>query len=39
MVRSRQVMVDVYPSFEALGNPDSLYRNDDLHLSNAGGYA
>ena len=29
-------MVDVYPSFTALGNPSSLYANDGLHLSNAG---
>jgi lysophospholipase L1-like esterase len=33
------VMIDVYPSFEALGNPDSLYADDDLHLSDDGGYA
>ena len=30
------VMVDVYPAFESLGNPSSLYRNDDLHLSSSG---
>ena len=33
------VMVDVYPAFEALGNPDSLYADDDLHLADDGGYA
>ncbi|HCH63289.1 MAG TPA: hypothetical protein DFR83_10820 [Deltaproteobacteria bacterium] len=30
------VMIDVYTAFEALGNPDSLYQNDRLHLSRAG---
>ena len=30
--------VDVYPAFESLGNPDSLYASDELHLS-AEGYA
>ena len=30
------VMVDVYPSFEALGNANNLYRNDKLHLSSKG---
>ncbi len=29
-------MIDVYPSFEDLGNPDELYRRDRLHLSKAG---
>jgi hypothetical protein len=29
-------MVDVYSSFEKLGNPGSLYSNDDLHLSKKG---
>ena len=29
-------MVDVYPSFVAMGNPRSLYANDDLHLSKEG---
>ena len=33
------VMVDVYPAFEALGNPDSLYASDGLHLADDGGYA
>jgi len=32
------VMIDSYPSFVALGNPDSLYAEDGLHLSNDGGY-
>jgi len=39
---SKFVMVDVYPSFETLGNPNSLYANDKLHLSNkpdVGGYS
>ena len=30
------VMIDVYPGFEALGNPDELYQRDQLHLSRAG---
>ena len=30
------VMIDVYPAFEAAGNPDSLYQYDGLHLSSAG---
>lgn len=30
------VMIDVYPSFIALGNPDSLYASDELHMSNEG---
>ena len=30
------VMVDVYPGFEALGNPDRLYDRDGLHLSDEG---
>jgi len=30
------VMIDVYPAFEALGNPSNLYRRDRLHLSKAG---
>jgi len=30
------VMIDVYPVFVKLGNPNSLYRNDRLHLSNEG---
>jgi hypothetical protein len=30
------IMVDVYPSFVAMGNPKSLYANDDLHLSKEG---
>ena len=29
-------MVDVYESFEALGNPRSLYASDELHLSSSG---
>merc|ERR1740130_2135859 len=29
-------MVDVYPSFEALGNSNNLYQNDQLHLSSEG---
>ena len=29
-------MVDVSPGFEALGNPDSLYQDDELHLSSEG---
>jgi len=29
-------MIDVYPSFLAMGNPRSLYANDDLHLSKEG---
>merc|ERR1711907_503774 len=39
---SKFVMVDVYPSFETLGNPNNLYANDQLHLSNkpdVGGYS
>jgi len=32
----KTVMVDVYPSFEALGNPNSLYRGDEVHLSGEG---
>ena len=27
------IVVDVYASFEDLGNPDSLYDDDELHLS------
>ena len=34
--RTPLVMIDVYPSFEALGNPDRLYRRDQLHLSRDG---
>mmetsp|Transcript_14416 Transcript_14416/g.16145 ORF Transcript_14416/g.16145 Transcript_14416/m.16145 type:complete len:451 (+) Transcript_14416:102-1454(+) len=30
------VMIDTYPQFMALDNPDSLYKKDDLHLSNSG---
>jgi len=30
------VMIDVYPAFVELGNPESFYRNDGLHLSNEG---
>jgi len=30
------VMIDVYPGFEAVGNPDHLYQRDRLHLSRAG---
>ena len=30
------VMIDVYPSFVELGNPNSLYANDRLHLSQQG---
>ena len=30
------VMVDSYKGFEALGNPNSLYANDGLHLSSQG---
>ena len=30
------IMVDVYPSFVDLGNPDYFYRNDDVHLSGKG---
>ena len=30
------VMIDVYPSFEELGNPSTLYDDDELHLSSAG---
>lgn len=30
------VMIDVYPGFETAGNPDSLYEDDGLHLSEAG---
>jgi len=30
------VMIDVYPSFEALGNPKNLYKKDKLHLSSKG---
>jgi len=30
------VMVDVYPAFETLGNPNSFYRRDKLHLSSEG---
>jgi hypothetical protein len=30
------VMIDVYPSFVELGNPNSLYANDKLHLSQQG---
>jgi len=33
------VMIDVYPSFEAIGNPARLYADDDLHLADDGGYA
>ena len=29
-------MVDVYPSFNAMGNPDSLYGDDNLHMSSEG---
>ena len=29
-------MVDVYPGFNALGNPTSFYQDDDLHLSSEG---
>ena len=29
-------MVDVYPSFNALGNPSSLYGDDNLHMSSEG---
>lgn len=29
-------MIDVNPSFHAIGNGDNLYANDDLHLSDAG---
>jgi hypothetical protein len=34
------VMIDVFPAFEALGNPDSLYKSDELHMSSHanGGY-
>ena len=30
------VMIDVFPSFEALGNPGNLYQRDRLHLSRDG---
>ena len=30
------IVVDVYASFEDLGNPDSLYDDDELHLSSEG---
>jgi len=30
------VMIDVYPAFVELGNPESFYQNDRLHLSNEG---
>lgn len=30
------VMIDVYPAFQEVGNPDSLYANDKLHLSDEG---
>ena len=30
------VFVDVYPAFEAIGNPNSLYQRDELHLSAEG---
>jgi len=30
------IVVDVYASFEELGNPDSLYDDDELHLSSEG---
>jgi lysophospholipase L1-like esterase len=30
------VMIDVYPGFEAVGNPSSLYQDDNLHLSDEG---
>ncbi|KAH8082060.1 arabinan endo-1,5-alpha-L-arabinosidase [Aureococcus anophagefferens] len=30
------VFVDVYPAFEAIGNPYSLYQSDELHLSAEG---
>ena len=30
------VMVDVYPAFEDMGNPDDLYQRDKLHLSMKG---
>ena len=30
------IMIDVYNGFEAMGNPLSLYANDQLHLSEAG---
>lgn len=30
------VMIDVYSGFEELGNPNSLYAEDQLHLSNEG---
>ena len=33
---SRFVMIDVYSSFDALGNPTSLYARDKLHLSKDG---
>ena len=29
-------MVDVHPAFEAMGNPDSFYADDELHLSSEG---
>jgi len=32
------VKIDTYPSFVALGNPDSLYANDGLHLADDGCY-
>jgi len=30
------VMIDTYPQFMAMENPASLYKKDDLHLSNSG---
>ena len=33
---ARLVMIDVYRGFEAIGNPDSLYDDDELHLSDEG---
>jgi len=30
------VMIDTYPYFKSIDNPDSLYQNDKLHLSNEG---